>query len=291
MYMEVAFDPQCLAEYHYYGLLKERFGFEAGRYVVAPVKEWVKEAYQSVQNSETIQPIKKKSVKNFLNKLLKSKNNSFVILPPPRKGISFNSWQEWYDKQGKVKPFDVVISERLLGALNYDSLIDGHDSWNIPPTICVEKSATEITKILKPLLRLSNSIYLVDQYFSLANNQVLQTIFEIIERDESVKSFHLVTSIDTKNPKNVFMNEYLSNFNYLPNVSFTVIPQKFFHDRYLISDKGAIKAGHGFSEGVKQGTQSDMLSLNICSELESSDVTQQLKKIINSGQGTTVCLN
>lgn len=291
MYKEVAFDPQCMAEYHYYGLLKERFGFEAGRYVIAPTKEWAKEAFQSVLNSESLQDVKKKSVKTFLNKLSAPRNNSCVILPLSRKGLVFDNWRDWYEKQNQDKPFDLVISEKVVGALNYDSLIEGHDDWDIPPTLCVGRNASEIGKILEPLLKLSNKVHLVDQYFSLANNQVLQTIFEIIEKDKSVKHLHIATSIDTRNPKNVFTNEYLSNFNYMPKVSFTVVPQRFFHDRYLISDKGAIKAGHGFSEGVKQGTQADMLSLNICSELESSNVTQQLKKIINSEQGSTVCLN
>ncbi|MBH0045231.1 hypothetical protein [Pseudoalteromonas sp. NZS11_1] len=291
MYQEVAFDPQCLGEYHYYGLLKERFGFEAGRYVVAPVKEWVKEAYQSVQESETMQPIKKKSVKNFLNKLLKSKNNSFVILPLPRKGLTFDNWQSWYEKQHQESPFYVVVSERVLGALDYDSLIDGHVSWSIPPTICINKSAPEIAKILKPLLKLSDTVYLVDQYFSLANNQVLQAIFEMIEKDGTVKNFHLITSVDTKNPKRVFINEYSSNFKFMPKFSLTVVPQKFFHDRYLISNIGAIKAGHGFSEGVTQGAQADKLSLNICSKHESNDVIKQLEKIINTKQAAITYLN
>ena len=77
----------------------------------------------------------------------------------------------------------------------------------------------------------------------------------------------------------------------MPKVSLTVVPQKFFHDRYLISNIGAIKAGHGFSEGVTQGAQADILSLNICSKHESNDVIQQLEKIISTKQATITYLN
>jgi len=59
MYQEVAFDPKCLSEYHYYGLLKSEFGFEKGRYISAPIKEWVREAYKAVKTSPLIQPNKK----------------------------------------------------------------------------------------------------------------------------------------------------------------------------------------------------------------------------------------
>ncbi len=42
MYKEIALDPHCMSEFHYYGLLKSEFGFESGRYVIAPTKEWVR---------------------------------------------------------------------------------------------------------------------------------------------------------------------------------------------------------------------------------------------------------
>lgn len=81
MYKEIAFDPECMAEYEYYGLLKQNFGFEKGRYVIASKKEWAKEAFQAVKASE-ISPVKKKSVTNYLNNLQKEKNeiySSFLL--------------------------------------------------------------------------------------------------------------------------------------------------------------------------------------------------------------------
>ena len=52
MYQEVALDPRCLGEYHYYGLLRNGFGFEAGRYVIAPVRDWAKEAFQAAKKQK-----------------------------------------------------------------------------------------------------------------------------------------------------------------------------------------------------------------------------------------------
>ncbi|MBE8232535.1 MAG: hypothetical protein HAW67_02280, partial [Endozoicomonadaceae bacterium] len=67
MYQEVAFDPECFSEYHYYGLLKSEFGFEKGRYIVAPIRSWVREAVKAVKDSQQIKPIRKQTIKNFVS--------------------------------------------------------------------------------------------------------------------------------------------------------------------------------------------------------------------------------
>jgi len=282
MYKEVALDPQCMAEYHYYGLLKTNFGFEKGRYVIAPVRDWVKEAYQAVKNSD-IQIVKRKSVTSYLNKLQKSRDDELIILPLYRATASsqpYVDWVQWLAEQQQVKIFGAVVSERLAShSINHDQILNEHADWVISPTVTVNKTAREILGIIAPLLQCSNELMIVDQYFSLASNNVLKAIFTELQTLQTVKSITLVTSVITLNPEVVFQSEFSNRFAFVPEFKLVVAPAKFFHDRYMITDNGAIKAGCGFSEGVVKNVQADALSISFCGKAES----QTTKDWVNQG--------
>lgn len=130
------------------------------------------------------------------------------------------------------------------------------------------------------MLLLSDELLIIDQYFHLTNNKVLKKIFQEIQTIKNIASVTLVTSIKTNNPQEVFNNEYSTKFAYIPNFEMLVAPPKYFHDRYLITNNAAIKAGHGFSEGVIQGAQSDILSLSYVGEDEYRKTLEFVKKIV-----------
>lgn len=291
MYQEVAFDPQCLAEYHYYGLLKSEFGFEKGRYVCAPVKEWVREAYKAVKASSQIQPNKKKSIKNYLNKLQKSKSGCPVTLPRYRESVEFDIWEQWCVKEMEVEPFNTIISECFETGLSYDEIIEGPDCWKLSPTTQVRKNAQEIKTVIEPLIRLGGDITIIDQYFRLSDNLVLEEIVRSAVKDSAVSSIILVTSIDTANVKQVFEEQYLSKFPACPSFNIVVAPQKYFHDRYIISKFGSIKAGHGFSEAPELGTQSDFLSISLCGEEEAHNSLTMVNEVVSAGNAQKIKLH
>lgn len=291
MYQEVAFDPKCLAEYHYYGLLKSEFGFEKGRYICAPVKEWVREAYRAVKRSTQIQPNKKKSITNYLNKLQKSKSNSPITLPSYRASVEFEAWKEWCEKEIEVGPFNSIISESFEKGISYDDIIDGPDCWKLSPTLQVRKIADEIIMVIEPLIRLGGKITLIDQYFRLSDNLVLEEIIKSAIKNGSVSSITLVTAVNTANAKTVFAEQYLYQYPACPSFNIVVAPEKYFHDRYVISKFGAIKAGHGFSEGPELGAQSDSLSINLCGVEEAEDSLNKVSEVLNEGKATKLCLH
>lgn len=283
MYKEIAFDPACMAEYEYYGLLKQSFGFEKGRYVVASTKDWAKEAYQAAKDSQ-IQTIKKKSITNYLNKLQKEKARNIFLLPTYRKEVgkeSIDNWSVWLDQQNEAFGFSSIISERLgERGMTYDKINENDENWIIPPTIVISKTASEIVSNLSSIISISDVIYIVDSYFSLANNPVMKSIFNEIQTRKNIVKIILVTSIKSKDPQTIFKNEYVDRFAYIPSFELIIVPERSFHDRYFITNNAAIKAGHGFSEGTKQGTQADRLSLSYVGENEYSDVLDFLKKMI-----------
>lgn len=291
MYKEVAFDPQCLSEYYYYGLLKSSFGFEKGRYVIAPVREWAREAFLAVKNAQNIQPVKKKSIINFLNKLQKEKQKNIILLPKHRENIGGANWLEWLLKQDAHLPFDSIISERIDNAIDYDKVIDGDENWHIPSTTRIKKTSTDISMMISPLLRFGGHLYIIDQYFSLASNPVLVGIFQLIQSFQSITRITLVTSVKTLNPHATFESEYADLFDYLPKFEIVQTKERIFHDRYIISENGAIKAGHGLSESKTKGTQADKLSISLCGQEESQETIGWIETVLTDGRASRIVLN
>lgn len=284
MYQEVAVDPKCLSEYHYYGLLKERFGFEAGRYVIAPVREWAREAFIAAKNSKELQPVKKKSIINFLNKLQKSKDQDRFALPIHRSEINVENWTDWCTKQTEYLPFNSILSEQFEGAIGYVDIIERHASWHLPPTVTINRTSQEISACIAPIVRYGGNLTIVDQYFCFAPNPVLHNIFLMLQQYQSIRSITLVTAIDVAQPEVVFKRDYVDNFKLLPNFSLVIAPEKFFHDRYLMTEYCGIKSGHGFSPGAIQGAQADKLSISLCSKHECEETHQWIEAIVTDGR-------
>ena len=284
MYKEVAIDPACLADFSYYGLIKTEFGFEKGRYISAVIKRWAREAYPFVKMSD-MTTVRKKSVTNFLNKLVKSRSHELFCLAKSRRGIQqIEAWEDWWIKQSEVLAYPVTISARgYAGTIDHMAIINGNDSWKIKPTVQVERDPIKIIDIIEPLLRLGTRLQIVDQYFSFSSNN---TLVELIQRlslvDASIGSIHLVTSIKTANAEAVY-DEYKSIMPAGLHLKVTEIPEKYIHDRYFITEIGALKAGHGWKPGSRLGSPSDKLSVNISSVDELATIKQGLEDAYNNG--------
>ena len=275
MYKEVAFDPQCLCEFHYYALLKSQFGFEHGRYVVAPLKPWVQEAVKSIKGS-SLSPVKQKSIKTYLNRLQRTKqDNPCILLPKDRASVTkaVQDWLGWVESQQRHRQFNSVVSERPVNcAIDYEQILLPAEQWNVPPSLLVDKTKQDIVKAVSPLIHLSSGLTIVDQYFSISNNPVLKGLIEQLQNHQQIGSLTLVTSVKPADPHKVFQHEFVNQFAYLPAFKLIIAPERYFHDRYMITDVATIKAGHGFSTGVAKGGQSDKLSLSLCGKAE-SDLT------------------
>lgn len=281
MYKETSFDPRCFADFEYYTLLKNSFGHDQGRYIVAPVKDWAREAVKAVKESN-IQDIKRKSVITFLNKLQRKQTEELVLLPKDRKAIGYTDWPAWHPQVEQARPFCIKISELIDGCSTSVQLDAANTDWHVPPSMLVNKQAVEIFEKIKPICRLSKEIKIIDQYFTLANNAVLHQIFDFIDKDgsASVEKFTLVTSVNTHNPAGVFANEFSRRYTNKPSFRVIVAPERYFHDRYILSDYASLKTGHGFSEGEEMGRQADRLSFHICSKAERDETNQWLERLI-----------
>jgi len=281
MYKEVSFDPSCMGSMEYYCLLKQHFGYDHGRYVAVDVKAWAKEAMKTVKQS-ALQPVKKKSVKNYLNKLVTSRNYGEFHLAPDREGVEYTAWVSWHADQVSIRPFSFVLSESSdVDSICVDDINNGSELWCLKRSISIDRNAVDILNELMPLINISRRVTVIDQYFRLSNNPTLK---ELICRCQGcgVENISIITSMETPNALEIYNREYKTINENGILFSWIKAPNKFFHDRYLITDVGAIRSGQGFMPEIKKGIHADKVNLNIIGKDEVDRTLADLSKLLEN---------
>jgi hypothetical protein len=287
MYKEVAFDPCCLRSFEYYSLLKQHFGFDKGRYVAAERRTWAQEAMTAVKQAG-LPVIREQSIKNYLNKLPRSRERDEFLTAPDRPKGDHQLWSVWLNNQLQVRPFDVTISEPAQeGRLDIDSINNGHQEWNVPASLSVLREAKAIVGSVLGLLRLSSEVTLIDPYFYLAGNKTLSEIFVALQ-STSVRTVRVVSSVNPLNPQQVYQREYQNLNRRGVSLEWVVAPEKYFHDRYLITDVGAIRVGHGFVEDIVKGIHADQLNINLIGIAEAQRTQESLNILLDEGRATRI---
>lgn len=283
MYKEVAIDPACMASIEYYNLLKQHFGYDQGRYVSADVRSWTKEAIEHVKVSG-IQPVKEKSIKNYLNKLSRSKSSKEFHLTEDRKKIKGEDWNNWLNNQQDLRPYSITISESAdLSSTTISDINDGCEAWEIKSSISVIKDGKAIVEAVAPLIEISENITLVDQHFRLTSNKTLLNLIQHLNSC-SFKKLVIVTAMDSPDAMNVFTREYGEKKQNDFEIIWFKAPDKFFHDRYIISEVGAMRSGHGFMADVEKGIHADQANLNIISKEEAERTLSDFEALKEKGE-------
>ncbi|MCF7989102.1 MAG: hypothetical protein K9M02_01530 [Thiohalocapsa sp.] len=285
MYKEVAFDPRCMADIEYYSLVKQHFGFEKGRYISAEIRSWAKEAMTHVKESD-LTTIRKQSVKNYLNKLGRSKSSAEFLLTKDRQGVAADCWQNWTEEQRNIRQFSCMVSNGIgEDRIDIDRINDGCGEWNVPASISVDRTDPKcIVGGVLPLLILSDCVTIVDQFFRFAENAVLVELFKAI-RETSVRRLRVATAMETRAIHRVYDREFRA-LNTNVCLEWIKAPDKYFHDRYLITEVGAVRSGHGFMADVEKGTHSDLANINIIGRDEAMRTIHELEQLLADGRAT-----
>ena len=289
MYKEVALNPSCLSGFEYYSFLKQQFGFDKGKYVAADRRAWAQEAMIAVKQAG-LSAVREQSIKNYLNKLPRSRERDEFLLAPDRQKVQGENWSSWLDSQARIRPFDFTVSESAHnGAIDINAISNGHPGWSVPASLSVPRSAVAIVEAVGGLPRLSTEIILIDPYFRLAENQ---TLFELLRglQGASVRSMCVVSTINSASPQQVYQREYLAINGRGIGLEWVVAPDQFFHDRYLLTDAGAVRAGHGFMSDVVKGVHADLLNLNLIGVEEAERTRQSLKSLLEAGRATKITI-
>jgi hypothetical protein len=288
MYREIALDPLCMGNMEYYSLIKQHFGYEKGRYIAADIKVWAREAMQAVKRSD-LKPVRAKSVKNFINKVSYSTSIDLFTLSRVRRDVSAENWNTWWEAQNEIRKFSCTISESgCPECVDIDQINDGSiaDKWDVPPSVSVKRTTEDIISNLEPLVSISNEITIIDQYFRVDCNNVLESLISFCSAI-NLNKLTIVSSQNTAQLSRVYLEKYKAlNVN---NIQFSWVsaPDKFFHVRFFITDKGTISSDPGFMESTERGAHSDCATFGIVSKADALRATESLRQILEDGRASS----
>lgn len=291
MFKEVAINPECMAHSEYFDLIMLETGYEKGRYLVADMKAWADEAYPYAKNAD-MRPRARKRVTNFLNKLKKNRRNEHFACPGDRQIVCADCWLDWWGQQCARREFDATLSDdRRDRTICFEDVLDGAEGWEVTPSLTTRRNAIDIVAIIEPLLNMSKELLIVDQYFSFSSNATFTELCRLLQKCSSLNSVHLVTSVESSDPRAAYANDYEGLIPFNVRLTVTIVPERFVHDRYMITDVGALKAGHGWSEATEQGALSDQLGINLVSKAEAAGVQQALFDAKSAGKAKVIFTN
>lgn len=286
MFKEITLDPRCMTQFEYYVQIYQQkaFGYNRGRYLTFSMPEWVDEAIDYVKQSE-LRTMEKKRVKNFLNKIRKEKGFDGFIYPSFRQNRNTEGldWYSWMTAQDRYCGFSAIIfSEETKKAKEGDSLLEAPSNWDVPPSARVSKNEKVIIDELDALLRISKEILIVDRYICLYDHDVLRELtLRIVSKRYSIKKVMIVTNKKTE-PKGGFANQYS-----VPNgvdliVEMVVYDNPgWFHDRYVITDRGAVFFGQGILTERKQDDRHQgKLQLGLVTKKDADEVRDHVERLL-----------
>lgn len=291
MYKEVAYDPNTLSEMEYYRLIKQNFGFDKGRYIVASFSDWAKEAMAAVKKSN-LRDVERKSITNYLNNLRRKKDPlGHFILPADRAVIPYDNWQEWTASQNCLRHFDLTVSHDHTEQISsLDDLNDENLGWKVPTSIRCVGLLENITEVLAPLVGMSKHLTIIDNYLTVPGNPLLHWLSES-QVSLNIEKIRIVTSITNPNPESVYLQELGNLGKKGIQFEWVYLPSSYIHDRYLITDVGAIRSGKGFSPVILKSVESDYLNFNLVAKDEITGVAASLNTYIQDGRATIVFHN
>ncbi len=297
MYKEVAVDPACIADEACFFALREQFGFEKGRYLIADSRRWLKDAMLAVkaaQSRNELKPIRAQTIKSWLNKAGRrvTAKERQLLLPRDRVLVPVvDVWNDWWLGQKTIRDFDVSVLTVTNPPQGYDfTQLSYLPNWQVSPSNSVNRTAVDIVSAIEPLLRIGKEILLVDNYFNLGANVVL---VELLKKavHAGFTRLTIVTTCDCASPERVWNNQYQSLVPADFRCEWLKVPDRYFHDRYLITETGAVKAGHGFSANTLTGTAAAKVNLGYCAYDEAHGVKQEVEALVDDGRASMIWSN
>jgi hypothetical protein len=282
MFKEVAFDPKCLNEFSYYTILTQNISFDTGRFISACPFLWAQEAMESVKHAK-MQNVKRQSIKNFIIKVRQEKVGHFITAPN-RTSYS-RPWLSWVKKENENKAFDTIITsevEKVTNSINDLGVSSNDASWNNPISRRIKRDENEIVDALKTMIQSSSRFTMIDQYLQINCNPIIDKLLEFLSKNESIKELFLVTASCTNDPMKGFNSEY-GKYKDLPKITIVKANPKYFHDRFAISEFGAIYSGQGFSLGGDEGTPTEFLKWGFISYVDANIELESIEKAVSDG--------
>jgi hypothetical protein len=252
----------------------EKFGFDRGRLISQFPKTWLRMVYDA---SAHLQPIERARITEILNR---SKANIVKF------GRQYDANLDWLGNaigEHAREPFHAIIAEENSHSLPFviraEDVDEGHPLMVAPHNWEVPRVGASLARAMSPLLRTAQIIRFVDRFFKFDDARYQDTLREAL----SVISARGLREVRCElhfadHPKcppireiEIRVGQWLKDV--IPaGMSVILFDWKEksggedFHDRFLLTDKGGMTIGAGFSaEGAHQSAQVGLLDANVWS--------------------------
>jgi hypothetical protein len=275
MLFEYAVEPRAVGSgWQNCRYLMEKFGFDRGRLISQFPKSWLRMVYDA---SADLQPIERARVTEILNR---SKPN--IV----RFGRQYDANLDWLGNaigQQARKPFRAIIAEENPQGLPFivraEDVNEGHPLMVAPHNWEVPRVGASLAHAMAPLLRTAQTVRFVDKYFKFDDPRYKETLRESLAIISQVGGSDIRCEIHFADHATcppireieIRVGQWLRGV--IPaGMSVVLFDWKErsggedFHDRFLLTDKGGMTIGAGFSaDGPHQNAQIGLLDLNVWS--------------------------
>jgi len=262
MIYEYAVDPSLLGDINNCRTIFDNFRPDRGKLIAEVPRKWLREAYKAIDRSR-YSPMKRKAIVENLNRLKKqgmSKNHQLESWDAVN-----DSWLDYIINANSSGSFAAIFTEtQVAGSVQTYALSDlflgkAPECWKYDSQQHINRTPQAIAAAVKPLITISKQITLIDRHIY-PNTPRYQSVLKEIIRTVNTDGLY-GAGIDTVtihlSDERTDMQDSLERkvLPFLPKGMKVVChqwPKDIFHDRFIITDVGGVKFGHGLDEGHKQ---------------------------------------
>lgn len=286
MFKEYAVDPNIIDGSQIFNFLCEAFGADKGRFITDyPKNRWFRYAYERLGTLD-LKDVERKTCVAYLEYLKKHAR----LKDRSRAWKNDQAWLNNAILSHSEKPFGAILSSSTLHEnfiLNPGPKLYTNNAWQSPSSLRAKRTPDEICKSLMGLLSISRKARIVEPYFRASEKrfvEVLQALMSAMNQSGITCKIEIVTGADHGTERNIdhVLQECM---DLLPpcipkGLSLTITfkhqaGMKSLHDRFLLSDVGAIELGAGFDSR----TDGSMVQVSRLSESDRQSVTDTLNSM------------
>ena len=267
MIRQYAISPACLLSWDSFCRFVDQIGIGHGRLLADFPSSWRSELLRQLkaagleqQNQNVWKRITERmATEAFARKFIRREDATYST------GVS---WIENAAVEHAKRPFDAVIAKcvppQSAAVVDPDDITEEHPRWRVERTKTIKMSAGEIIGVVRPLVRVSREILLIDRYLfgfdertrraSLCDRHfatLRQLATECKCRTMSLVEYHCG---DCRGLDDVVVQEFVEKVkaSFPSNMDFVlcVWPMGSQHNRLILTDVGGVIFGHGLDECV-----------------------------------------
>lgn len=280
MLYEYALEPELLNNWKDFRYFIEKFGVSNGRLISRYPSSWKKLVYEAAQQCP---PMEKKRIEEKLKQL----ENRVLVSRISEWNEDLNWISNTIEEHSK-RPFHAIIARENLNnhkqILVADEVDEEHPLMQSPTNFAVVRTAEEMARCVRDLLRLSRKIMFIDPYFSPSSKRHLRPLAEFLKIiDETVaksstKTVEIFYHTTIFQQEQSFKKQCKSKLTKIipKNLSLGIVRwnRKEFHNRYILTDIGGVSFETGLDDNnFGAGTEKD--DVNVLGEERYQELWQQ----------------